>query len=281
MIDRTSPADSRSVLIRPTRGWAGLGLGSAWEYRELLYFLTWRDLKVRYRQTFFGAAWALLQPLLMMAIFSVFVGRFVKVTSDGLPYPLFVYAGLVPWTLFSQALTASSNSLLDSRHIITKIYFPRVIAPLAAAGSHIVDFALASIVLAGMMIYYGVPFSASVLLWPLMPVLTVIAALGPGIWLSALSVRYRDVKFAIPFLVQIWLFASPVIYPSSVVPEAWRPLYSLNPMVGVVDGFRSFLLGTDITWNGTVAVSFGAALLFLLTGLLYFRRVERNLADLI
>ena len=276
------PAPSRQVIeIEPSQGWVDLKLGHLWEYRELLFFLVWREVKVRYKQTFLGVAWAVLQPLFTMLVFSLFFGRLAKMPSDGVPYPLFAFAGLVPWSFFSNALTQSSNSLVQSAHLITKIYFPRLALPIASILSGVVDFFLAFIVLLGMMAFYGVVPTANVMWLPLLVLLAGITALGIGLWLSALNVEFRDVKHTIPFLAQFWLFATPIAYPSSLLDEPWRTVYGLNPMVGVVEGFRWALLGAETRPGLMVAVSALAAVTMLITGAFYFRRMERTFADVV
>ena len=269
------------IVIRPSSGWQALRLGELWSYRELLYFLVWRDVKVRYKQTALGAAWAIIQPLFTMLIFSLFFGRLAKVPSDGVPYPVFSFAALVPWTFFATALTNASNSLIGSANLITKVYFPRLTMPVASVLSGLVDFALAFVVLLGMMVWYGVLPTAQILWLPVLVVLSVITALAAGIWLGAVNVKYRDVRYAVPFLVQLWMFATPVAYPSSLLPEQWRAVYALNPMVGVIEGFRWALLGTDTRPGPMLAVSSAAAVLLLVASVLYFRRVERHFADLV
>src|SRR5438477_6976788 len=226
------------LVIEPLKGLVSLRLAELWKHREVLYFLIWRDIKVRYKQTLLGAAWAIIQPLMTMLVFSIFFGRLAKVPSDGIPYPIFAYCALLPWQLFASTLTQSSNSLVDNSHLITKVYFPRLIVPLSSVLSSLVDFAIAFVVLLGMMMWYGIMPGWHALTLPLFLLLAMTAAVAVGLWLSALNVKYRDVRYTIPFLVQIWLFASPVAYPSSLVPGKWRMLYGLNPMAGVVEGFR-------------------------------------------
>lgn len=269
------------TVIEPRRGWIGLGLGEVWEYRELLYFLVWRDVKVRYKQTVLGATWAVLQPFLTMVVFSLFFGRLAGVPSDDIPYPIFSYAALVPWTLFATGLTQSSNSLVSSANLIRKIYFPRLIVPAATVVSGLVDFAIAFVVLLGMMAFYGFAPTLNTLWLPLLLVLALVTALGVGLWLSALNVQFRDVRYTVPFLTQFWLFATPIAYPSSLLPEVWRPLYAVNPMVGVVEGFRWALLGTDTAPGPMILVSSIAAVAILVSGALYFRRMEKTFADLV
>lgn len=268
-----------TVTIRPSRGIARLNLKELWDYRELLYFLTWRDVKVRYKQTFFGAGWAIIQPLLLMAVFSIFLGRLAGVPSDGLPYPLFAFAALVPWTFFAQVLSGASASLVNSSHLISKVYFPRMLLPLASAGSFIVDVAIATLVLLGLMLFYDLYPSVRILWIPLLVALALLAAIAVGIWLAALNVRYRDVRYAVPFLVQLWLFASPVAYSTSIVPERWQTLYGLNPMAGVVQGFRWAMTGAGDPPGRVLFVSVGATLVILGIAVTYFRRVESTFAD--
>jgi lipopolysaccharide transport system permease protein len=269
------------VSIRPSKGWVSLDLKSLWEYRELLYFLTWRDIKVRYKQTILGAAWAILQPLVSMLIFSIFFGRLVKVPSDGIPYPLFSFAALVPWTFFANGLNLSSNSLISSANLLKKVYFPRLAIPLATVLAGVVDFVLAFTVLLGMIAFYGVRPTINIIWTPLLLLLALVTSLGVGLWLSALNVKYRDVRYVVPFLIQVWLFSTPVAYPSSLLSEPWRTVYALNPMVGVVEGFRWALLGTNTAPGLMVLASAAAAVLILITGALYFRYMERTFADVV
>jgi lipopolysaccharide transport system permease protein len=269
------------TIIRPSRGWRALDLRELWEYRELLYFLVWRDIKVRYKQTALGASWAVIQPFFTMVVFSLFFGRLAGVPSDDLPYPVFSFAALVPWTFFATGLTMSANSLVQSQELLKKVYFPRLTIPLAPVLGGVVDFAIAFVVLLGMMWYYGiVPGLAAVVVVPLM-VLALVTSLGVGLWLSALNVQYRDVRYAVPFLVQIWLFATPIAYPSSLLDEPWRTVYAVNPMVGVVEGFRWALLGADTAPGPMIIVSSVTALAILAGGALYFRRMERTFADVV
>ncbi len=269
------------MFIRPASGWVAINLIELWEYRELLYFLTWRDIKVRYKQTVFGVAWAVLQPFSMMLIFTVFFGNLVGVPSDGLPYPIFAFAALLPWQLFSRALTDASTSLVVNERLITKVYFPRLLIPVSAVLASLVDFAIAFVLLLGMMVFYGIVPTGSVLMLPLFVLLALMTALGIGFWLSALNAQYRDVRYTLPFLTQFWLFATPVVYPSSLVPEQWRLLYGLNPMTGVVEGFRWALLGTNTAPGPIVIVSALAAFLLLVSGAFYFRRMEKTFADVV
>ena len=271
-----------TTVIEPSRGWVPLRLRDMWEYREVLYFLVWRDIKVRYRQTLIGAAWAIIQPLMAMVVFSVFFGKLAKMPSDGVPYPLFALTALVPWTFFATGVNQSANSLVHSGNLITKVYFPRLLVPMARVLAGLPDLTLAFLVLSGMLWWYGF-FPAGVrLLWLLpLALLAFATALGVGLWLSALNVRYRDVQHAVPFLVQIWLFATPIAYPSSLMPSGWRTVYALNPMVGVVDSFRWLLLGTQAPSGAALAVSTLVTLVTLLTGAFFFRRVERSFADIV
>ncbi len=273
--------DLPKLIIRPSKGWVPLGLKELWEYRELLYFLIWRDIKVRYKQTALGAAWAIIQPLFTMIVFSIFFGRLAKIPSDGLPYPIFVYCALLPWQLFAHALTESGNSLVASQNLITKVYFPRLVIPISAVLAGLVDFVIAFVVLLGMMFYYGIVPTAATLTLPLFIVLAIATALAVGLWLSALNVQYRDIRYTIPFLTQFWLFITPIAYPSSLVPEAWRTLYGLNPMAGVVEGFRWALLGTENAPGPMLAVSVGVVVALLVGGLYYFRRMEKTFADVV
>lgn len=267
------------VLIGPPGRGLQLGLGELWSYRELAYFLVWRDVKVRYKRTLLGGLWALLQPVLTMAAFSLFFGRLAKVPSDGLPYPVFAYAALLPWQLFAQALAESAASLVGNQNLITKVYFPRLVIPLAAVLGGLLDFAVAFSVLVVLMAYYGIAPTVAVCTLPLFVLMAALTALAVGLWLSVLNVRYRDVRYAMPFLVQLWLFLTPVAYPSSLVPAAWRPVYGLNPMVGVVEGFRWALLGRGEPPSLLIAVSVGVVLALMVGGVAYFRRAEQTLAD--
>lgn len=276
----SGPAVPR-LRIAPSRGWVSLRLHELVEYRELLYFLVWRDVKVRYKQTALGAAWAIIQPFFTMVVFSLFFGKLAKVPSDGVPYPIFSYAALVPWTFFAAGLTQASNSLVGSSNLIKKVYFPRLTIPIATVLSGIVDFALAFIVLVGMMLWYGILPTANVVWLPAFLLLALATSLGVGLWLSALNVEYRDVRYVVPFLTQFWLFATPVAYPSSLLEEPWRTLYGLNPMVGVVEGFRWALLGTSEAPGAMILASTGAAALLLTSGAYYFRRMERTFADVV
>ena len=267
------------LRIQPSHGFAGLQLGELWEYRELVLFLAWRDVKVRYKQTALGAAWAVIQPFFTMVVFSVFFGRLAQIPSDGLPYPVFAYAALVPWTFFANGLAQSADSLVGSANLLRKVYFPRLAIPIATILSGVVDFAIAFAVLLVLMVVYGIAPTVNVLWLPLLLALAVITALGVGLWLSALNVEFRDVRYVVPFIVQFWLFMTPIAYPSSLLSEPWRTLYALNPMAGVVEGFRWALLGTSSAPGAMVAVSAAAAVSLLIGGAYYFRRMETTFAD--
>jgi len=267
------------LVIRPSQGWVPLNLTDIWRYHELVFFLTWRDISVRYKQTVLGAAWAIIQPFFTMIVFTVFFHNFGKIPSDGLPYPVFAYCALLPWQLFAYSLGESGNSLVANQNLITKVYFPRFIIPLSSTLSGLMDFVIAFVVLLGMMAFYGIRPTSAVWTLPLFILLAIVTALGAGLWLSALNVEYRDVRYAIPFLTQFWLFLTPIAYPSSIVPTQWRALYGINPMVGVVEGFRWALLGSGNAPGLMVVVSVLAALALLVSGMFYFRRMERTFAD--
>ena len=268
------------VTITPPRPWPSFGLGELWAHRELLYFLAWRDLRVRYKQAVLGVAWVLIQPLLVTLIFTVFLGMLARVPSDGAPYPLLIYVGLLPWTFFSNSVATSGGSLVANSNLITKVYFPRLIVPSASVLARLVDFGIAFLILAGMMIYYRVPVGPRLLALAPLVVLTTLLALGCGMLASALNVRYRDVGIILPVLLQLWMYVSPVLYPTSLVPAGWRGLYSLNPLVGVIDGFRAAVLGRPFGLTSlAVSALFTAALLP--SALYFFRRVERGFADVI
>ncbi|MCS7047888.1 MAG: ABC transporter permease [Verrucomicrobiae bacterium] len=267
--------------IAPSHGWLDLRLRQIWDYRDLLYFLVWRDIKVRYKQTVLGAMWAILQPVLTMVVFSIFFGKLAGVKSDALPYPIFVFCGLLPWQLFAYALNESGNSLVTNRALITKVYFPRLIIPIAAVLGGVPDFAIAFLVMVLLMLLYGIfPTGWILLTLPALVVFALITALAVGVWLSALNVEYRDVRYTIPFLTQIWFFATPIAYPSSLLPESVRAIYGINPMAGVVDGFRWALLGGSPP-GPLLGVSIITVVVVLVTGLIYFRRMERTFADVI
>jgi homopolymeric O-antigen transport system permease protein len=269
------------VRVKPSRGWVSLRLDELWAYRELLYFLTWRDIKVRYKQTVLGAAWAIIQPLFTMVVFSLFFGRLARMPSDGIPYPIFSYAALVPWTFFATALGQSTDSLVGSSNLIKRVYFPRLAIPIAAVLSSVVDFAIAFVVLVGMILCYGLRPTVNVLWLPLFLLLALVTALGAGLWLSALNVQFRDVRYTVPFLIQFWLFATPIVYPSSLLHQPWRTLYGLNPMAGVVEGFRWALLGTKTAPGPMLIISALAAFSLVLGGAFYFRRMEKSFADVV
>jgi len=276
-----APADLPRTRIEPAKGWAWPKLRELWEYRELLFFFAWRDIKVRYKQTVMGALWAIIQPLFTMVIFSLFFGRLASVPSDGLPYPIFSYAALVPWTFFANALSQGSNSLVLSANMIKKTYFPRLALPIATVLAGVIDFGLAFLVLLGMMLYYGMVPTINVLWLPLFLLLALVTSLGVSLWLSAMNVQFRDVRYTVPFLTQAWLFVTPIAYPSSLLSEPWLTLYGLNPMAGVVEGFRWALLGTDTAPGPMMIVSALVALSLLVSGAFYFRRMEQSFADVL
>ena len=279
---RTPGAAAESMHVTIRAGGGGLSglVRDLWVYRELLFFLAWRDIKVRYKQTAIGLAWAILQPVLSMLAFSIFFGMLAGVPSDGLPYPLFAFTALLPWQLFAFAMTESANSVINNKNLITKVYFPRVIVPLSGAATGLVDFAVGLGVLLVLMVSYGKLPPPTIVLAPLFVLMAVVSALAIGLWLAALNVRYRDVRYIVPFLAQFWLFVTPVAYPASLVPEKWRLLYGLNPMTGVVEGFRWVLLDGPPP-GGIIWVSVGVITLLLVGGLAYFRRVEKTFADIV
>lgn len=289
MTETTLNSREEVLILRPTRGLGSLNLRDLWVYRELIYFLIWRDIKVRYKQTLLGAAWAIIQPVTQMVIFSLLFGGIAQLSSDGLPYPIFNYTALLPWGLFSKAVTDAGRSLVNNRNMITKIYFPRLVIPLSSVMAGVVDFVIAFIVLIGLIAFYHFnpnndfqfTFSAALLTLPFFLLLTLVTALAASVWLSALNVTYRDVGYLIPFMTQLWFFITPIVYSSSEIPEQWRFLYALNPMTGVVEGFRWALLGTNTAPGPIIFVSCAAALLVLIPGLFYFRRMERTFADMI
>ncbi|MBN8639994.1 MAG: ABC transporter permease [Anaerolineae bacterium] len=279
--NNTSPETHEwTTIIRPSQGWAALHLRELWNYRDLIALLAWRDISVRYKQTVLGIAWAVIQPLFSMIIFSVFFGGLAQVPSDGLPYPVFSYAALLPWTFFANSLTQSSNSLVGNANLLSKVYFPRLVIPISSTISGIVDFGIAFVVLLLLMLIYGILPTAAVVLLPFFLLLALVTALGAGLWLSALNVEYRDIRYAVPFLVQALMFASPVVYSSTLLEEPWRTLYGLNPMVGVIEGFRWALLGATPP-GALLGLSAVAAVVLLVTGALYFRRMEKNFADVV
>ncbi|HVB34259.1 MAG TPA: ABC transporter permease [Patescibacteria group bacterium] len=269
------------VEIAPRRSWIEIDWGELWHYRELLYFLIWRDLKVRYKQTVVGAGWAILQPFLTMIVFTLFFGKLAKIPSNGLPYPIFYYAGLLPWTYFAGAVTGATNVMVQNQHVVTKVYFPRLILPLASVVSGLVDFAISFVVLLGMMVYYHVEPTVGFFLVPLLLLLALGTALGAGLWLSALNAIYRDVRYVIPFLMQLWMFASPVAYPSSLVPARWRWLYEINPMAGVIDAFRWGITGHGQVRGVDLLISGAAVLILVIGGVVYFQRMEDTFADVV
>ena len=277
---KTESNTQTHIVLEPTHNWLSLELGDLWRYRELLFFLTWRDIKVRYKQTVLGAAWAILQPLLTMVIFSIIFGTLANLPSDGIPYPIFTFTALLPWQLFAFALTNSSNSLVGSQNLISKVYFPRLIIPIASVLPGLVDFVIAFVVLLGMMVYYQIPITARILTLPVFILLGIMTALAVGFWFSALNVQYRDIRYVVPFLTLFWQYATPVAYSSSLIPEKWRLLYGLNPMAGVVEGFRWALLGNGdigkLLWVSVVII-----FVLLFSGLIYFKRMEDTFADVI
>lgn len=273
--------DEMVVRIQPSKGWIALDLKELWEYRELLYFLVWRDMKVRYKQTVLGASWAIIQPFFTMVVFSLFFGKLAKVPSDGIPYPIFSYAALVPWAFFANGLNQASNSLVGSSNLIKKVYFPRLAMPLASVLGGVIDFGLAFLMLVGMMFYYSMIPTINVLWLPFFLVLAFTTSLGASLWLSATYVQFRDVRHIVPFLTQIWLFATPIAYPSSLLSEPWRSLYGINPMAGVVEGFRWALLGIGMAPGPIVIVSSCASMILLFSGAFYFRRMEKTFADVV
>lgn len=268
------------VSIRPGGKWAALNLRDLWSYRELLYFLTWRDVKVRYKQTLLGAAWAIIQPLFAMAIFTLFFGRLAGVPSDGFPYPIFAYAGLLPWMFFSNAVTNSGNSLVGSTNLITKVYFPRMIIPAAAVGAGLIDFAMALLILVALLIYYGVAVTLNLLMFPVLVALTMLLALGVGMLMAGLNVKYRDVRHALPFVIQLWMFATPIVYPASLVPAKWRLVYALNPLTGIIEGYRCSLFGARFD-GAALGTSAAITLAILIYSAYSFRRMEKTFADLV
>jgi lipopolysaccharide transport system permease protein len=272
---------STVLRITPPGRWWALPFKEIWEYRELLYFFVWRDIKVRYKQTAIGAAWAVLQPLMTMLVFSLFFGRLAHIPSEGQPYPIFFYCALLPWMYFSSALQSATNTIVENQRLITKVYFPRLMLPLSAVLSGLIDFGISFLMFGLMMIYYGIRPTISALWVPAFLLLAVLTALGVGLWLAALNALYRDVRYVLPFLVQLWMFASPVAYPSSLVPERWRLLYGLNPMSGVIEGFRWSLTGRGKAPGGLFFVSLGAVLIILLSGLAYFQKMETTIADVV
>ncbi len=276
--DESAPWD---IVVHSSSRWSSLHLDELWAYHELLYFLIWRNLKLRYKQTILGAAWAVIQPFFAMVVFSIFFGGLAHIPSEGVPYPVFSYAALVPWTFFANALTQGSNSLIEQEQTITKVYFPRLLLPMAAVLSNLLDFAIAFVILIGMMLWYGLVPTAAVWTLPIFILMATLTALGVSIWLSALNVRFRDIRYVTAFLIQVWLFATPVAYPSSLLPEKWRALYGLNPMAGVVEGFRWALLGNVHVSFALLSISFVVVIGVLAGGLYYFHSVEDTFADVV
>ena len=273
--------DTPVIQIRPTKGWASLQLRALWEYRELLYFLAWRDIKVRYKQTVLGAAWAIIQPVTTMLIFTIIFGRLAKIPSDNIPYPIFCFCALLPWNYFASAFSRSSGSLVNNAHLISKVYFPRLVIPISSLLSGLLDFAIAFLFLIGMMFYYHIVPTITILWLPVFMLMAIATALGVGLWLGALDVLYRDIGYLVPFLSQIWMYATPVVYPSSLIPEKWRLIYGLNPMAGVVDGFRWALIGRGTKPGPMFLVSAFVTIILLVSGAFYFRRMEKTFADII
>ena len=269
-----------TILIRPPKKWVPIDFSELWQYRELLYFFVWRDVKIRYKQTALGFLWAIIQPLCLMVVFTLFFGGLAKIPSEGIPYPLFSFAALIPWTLFAEGLTRSSTSMVSNANIITKVYFPRLIIPLSSILSPLVDFAIAFVILILMMAYFGFVPTIAIVLLPFFILLAIMTSLAVGLWLSALNVKYRDFQYTIPFLIQVWLFASPVVYPASMLPQSWQLVYALNPMVGVIEGFRWALLGTNPP-EAMILVSVVAVIVLLIGGLFYFKRMEQYFADVV
>ena len=269
------------VLIRPERGWLSIDFKEIWTYRDLLFLLAWRDVSVRYKQSAVGIGWAIIQPFMMMIVFTVVFGKFAKLPSEGIPYPVYTYCALLPWNYFARSLTESSNSLVGSTHLITKVYFPRLVLPLSKVFAGLVDFAIAFLMLAAMMAWYGIKPTSGVFFLPFFLFLAMLSSLGVGLWLTAVNVKYRDVAFVVPFLAQFWMYASPVAYSTRIVPERWKWAYGLNPMAGVIDGFRWALLGTTPPDSVMTCVSFIIVLVVLISGLFYFRRMEKTFADIV
>lgn len=280
-MDKNTVATMNETIVEPPQGWFSLHLRESWEYRELLYFLVWRDIKVRYKQTLLGAAWAVLQPVFTMVVFSIIFGKLANLPSNGIPYPIFSYAALLPWQLFSRALSDASGSLVNNQAFVTKIYFPRLFLPASSILSGLVDFLIALVVLFGMTWYYDIPLTINILVLPALVALTLITCMAVAMWLAALNVKYRDVRYALPFLVQIWMYATPIAYSSTMIPEQWRSLYGLNPMAGVVEGFRWALLGQQTAIGSLIGVSTLTIIPLFIGGLIYFQRMERTFSDII
>jgi len=270
-----------ALRITPPSRWWALPFGELWEYRELLYFFVWRDIKIRYKQTAIGAAWVVLQPLLTMIVFTLFFGKLAHIPSEGLPYPIFYYSALLPWMYFAASLQNATNTIVENQRVITKVYFPRLALPLSSVLSGLVDFGVSFLMFVAMMVYFGMRPSAAILWLPAFLLLALMTALGVGLWLSALNAIYRDVRYVVPFLVQFWMFASPVVYSSSLVPGKWRWLYGLNPMAGVIEGFRWSLAGRGDPPGRLILVSSGVVVLILLSGVAYFQKMETTIADVV
>ncbi len=270
-----------TILIRPTRGWAALNLGDLWRYRELMFFLTWRDIKVRYKQTALGVGWAILTPLVQMVVFTVIFGNLARLDSEGFPYPIFTYVALLPWQLFSKAMSDAGRSLVSNRNMLTKVYFPRLLIPFSTQLSGLVDFGIAFLILVAMMVYYGIAPTANIWALPLFLLLALVTALGVGLWFSAMNVHYRDIGYVLPFLTEVWKYLTPVAYSAQYVTGPWQFVYALNPMAGVVQGFRWAILGTELGPDAalTLGISTTVSLLVFVSGLFYFRRMERTFAD--
>lgn len=267
-------------VIEARKGFRSVNLKELWDYRELLFVLTQRDIKVRYKQTVLGIAWAVIQPVLTMILFSIIFGKVAKIPSDGLPYPIFVYAGLLPWTFFGNAISQSSSSLIGSSQLVSKVYFPRLIIPLSSVGSGLIDFAVSGVILLLLMLWYGIGWSLHLLAVPLLVFAVIFTALGVGTLLSALTVSYRDFRYIIPFMVQFWMYATPVVYPASMFPEKWQWILYINPMAGLIEGFRSAFLNQPFDWQG-ISISLAVSVLIFLAGVMYFEKVERRFADII
>ena len=279
----TTKAVPETVLLRPTRGWSALNLGDLWRYRELIFFLTWRDIKVRYKQTVLGAAWAIIRPVISMIVYALIFGQLANLDSEGVPYTIFTYVALLPWQLFSKAMSDTGRSMVSNRNMITKIYFPRLVIPISTVLSGLVDFLIAFVILIGMMVYYKISLTSAIWTLPLFLILTLISALGIGLWFSSLNVLYRDIGYMLPFLTEMWKYLTPVAYSAQYITGTWAVIYSLNPMAGAVQGFRWALLGIELDASAplTMSVSVGVAILVLVTGLFYFRRMERTFADMV
>ena len=281
LLEEPATTEAPIVYIKPSKGWVSLGLDELWAYRELLYFFVWRDIKVRYKQTVLGASWAIIQPFFTMIVFSIFFGRLAKVPSDGLPYPIFSYAALVPWSFFANGVSQASNTLVVNANMVKKIYFPRLTMPIATVLAGTVDFVLAFLVLLIMLVVYGITPTINVLWLPLFLLLALITALGVSLWFTAMNVQFRDVRYVVPFVIQFWLFVTPIAYSSSLLSEPWRTIYGINPMAGVVEGFRWALLGTETAPGAITIVSAVVSIIILISGAFYFRRMEKTFADVV